>query len=234
MRTLVIISLLLSLPASKLVAQKGESETVQVSMALLSLAPDHGGRVVIGTGEHSSDPMQLSTRYFSRVVKAKMGEGRRINLYFPAVNGEDDTAKPLSSIVVPVGCRRVYVALTPGKNAIAPYKALVIPSSKMPIGSMMLMNSTGKPIGLKLEGNKPQQIKPRSFLMLKAKSPSAPQAVEILTPSKKDKTKWKTVFSSKWYIAARHREFCIIYPSSHGGGVRVRSLFEKSVRVPTQ
>lgn len=153
-------------------------------------------------------------------MKGTLGEKRRLTLLFPGGQEGQVPGKLLASFEVPIASKRVYVVLNPSQDGSPSYRAIVIPATRMPVGSMLVMNATSLPVVLKIEGSKPYPLRSRQSLVLKAQTPSVSQAVEILLPSEKVKGQWDPVFSSKWHLASEKREFCFLYPASKGRGWR--------------
>lgn len=190
-------------------------------MAALSLPPGADGLLHWRDGEAATEPLQLSTRYFSERLKLKGGVIRFHEQPVEKDQADPPPPKPLISLKIPAGAKLVYIVLwsETGEDGKAAWRGSLLNAADWKANSMKVVNACKVPLGI-TAGSKRLQLlpgKPADFHSRNWKE-SFPVKIYLMKPEV------KPVFSSTWRVSPGRRELCFI--ASLNGAISIRSLMD--------
>lgn len=201
----------------------------EVSVAALSLPPGADGLLHWRDGEAATNPVQLSTRYFSERLKLKGGVIRFYEQPVAKEQTDPPPPEPVISLKLPAGARLVYIVLwsDTGEDKKAAWRGSVLNAADWKENSMKVVNACQVPLGI-TAGQKRLQLlpgKPTDFHARDWKE-AFPVKIFLLKPEV------KPVFSSTWRVSAGRRELCFI--ASLNGAISIRSLIDLAPPPPPE
>lgn len=213
--------ILMAAAAAPCIAQQQQQAAAGVSVAALSLPDGSDGLLHWRADASATQPLQLSTRYFSDPVTPA---GAAIRFYGePVVAGPDvaDGPSPLVTVAIPAGVRRAYIVLwaeADEAQEIA-WRGQVLAANDWKAGSMKVFNVTTETLGI-MAGEKPFQLPAGRSMDFTAADWRDAFAVRIVRLGPES----RTIFSSTWRVTDGRREVCFI--GNINGAITLRSLIE--------
>jgi hypothetical protein len=215
--TCLVALFLLAAPAS---SQADEGPFCKISLAALSLPAGSDGLLHWIGKEPESEPLQLSTRYFSNRFEPKSG---LLRLYAsPTVIEEGEPIPPpLLTIKVPSGNGLVYAVLWGEKNADGntTWHSRTFTARDWKRGTLKLINASRETLGLMVGEKKIKLPGGKSYDFTAREWPKPFPAKIYLT-----EPEMRRVFSSTWRVTAASRELCFV--AKVRGAVSLRSLID--------
>lgn len=208
---------------------RGQTPTLTFTFGALSLSPGSEGGFHLRTGESTSTPVQMSTRYFCEPVTAAVTS---IELYAQPLGKELKGAPPAAPLLrLPLDTSStgsfhvvIWNDTSQGKERLA---GKVFAAEKWPAGRMLLLNASAVPIAIEA-GTVRQVLKAGASFAFPASEAGQSLPVKMYLQDGAPPGKAKLVFSSAWRIEGDRRELCVIYPNPASRSVSVRSLMERA------
>lgn len=193
----------------------------EVAVAALSLPDEATGLLHWRVADEATQPLQLSTRYFSERIKVP---GKVIQFHgepLQAGKPQEPPPQPLVALNLPPATKLVYVILwaETGEGGAKRWKSMLFRGEDWKAGSLKILNGAVDTVGI-AAGEKHLQVARGKSLDFHANDFKEAFPVKIF----RLKPETKLVFSSKWRIAADRRELCFI--SSNGDAISLRSLLD--------
>ena len=221
---LVVYSLLL---AAICPAQETPCE---IAVAALALPGDTNSLLHLRNGAQTSQPLQLSLRYFSERIKLP---GHVFQLFQDPLLGKstpDKTPPPaLLTLNIPEDAKLAYVVLWAEQKPNQPlvWRATTFNANDWPRNCLKLLNACPNALGI-AAGESHQTLLPKTKSMnFPAKDWEASFPVKVYQIDPKP----KLVFSSTWRVSTGQRELCVLFKS--GEGIALRAVMERDLKPPT-
>ena len=198
-------------------------------MAVLSLPAGADGLLHLRTGAETSQPLQLSLRYFSDRIQLP---GHVFQLFKDPVLGKSPTDNPppppLLTLIIPEDAKLAYVVLWAEKtsNQQLVWRATTFNANDWPRNCLKLLNACPNPLAI-TAGDRRQTLLPKAKSMnfpAKDWDASFPVKIHQLQP------KPKLVFSSTWRVSTGQRELSVLFNS--GQGIALRAVMERDPAPP--
>lgn len=193
----------------------------EIAVAALTLPDEATGLLHWRAANEATQPLQLSTRYFSERIKVP---GKVIHFHdepLQADKPQEPPPQPLVAVNLPQATKLVYVILwaESGEDGAKQWKSMVFRGEDWKAGSLKVLNGAVDTVGI-AAGEKRLQVARGKSLDFHANDFKEAFPVKIF----RLKPETKLIFSSKWRIAADRRELCFI--SSNGDAISLRSLLD--------
>lgn len=221
---LLAIFAVISLPLAQ-----AQTQTVTFTFGALSLPSGSDGSLHLKTGEATSTPVQMSTRYFCEPVTAAV---TAIELYAQPLGKDPKGTPPAGPLLrLPLDASSagsfhvvIWNDTSQGKEKLV---GKTFAAEKWPAGRMLLLNASAVPIAIEA-GAVRQVLNAGVSFAFPASGPGQSLPVKMYLQEGPPPGKAKLVFSSAWRIEGDRRELCVIYPNPASRSVSVRSLMERS------
>lgn len=225
MKSNLSIQLLVLLAATVFLTTPGHAQEkggCEVSVAALTLPDDSSGLLHVRVAETATNPLQLSTRYFSERVKLP---SKVLQLFKDPVAAKAPAPPPvpLLTLQIPAEARLAYAVLwteVDDKNKTV-WKGRVFDAKDWDQSSLKVLNATSESIGIRA-GTKEillEQGKSTSFNSHEWAKPFPAKIFQL-------KPQPKNIFSSTWQVSSGIRELCFIFSANNS--VSLRSIMEIS------
>ena len=219
--TRVLLTACLFFLAATLSSRAAGEGGCEVSVAALTLPDEATGLLHWRAANEATQPLQLSTRYFSERIKVP---GTVVHFHekpLQADKPQEAPPQPLVAVNLPADSRLVYVILwaESGEGGATRWKSMLFRSEDWKPGSLKVLNGAVDTVGI-AAGEKRLQVLRGKSLDFHAKDFKEAFPVKIF----RLKPETKLLFSSKWRIAADRRELCFI--SGNGDSISLRSLLD--------
>jgi hypothetical protein len=204
-----------------------DKHVCEVKVATLTVPDGSDGLVHWRSGNTPTEPLQLSTRYFSESLKLESNIIQFFNEPVLAASNQDPPPTPLVTLRIPEGRKLVYIVLTADsdENNRVRWRGSMLDSGNWKAGSMKLFNSCSETLGIAAGSKRIQLLQGKSVdFHVSDWGESFPVKIFRLKPE------LKTVFSSTWRVTAGRRELCFI--GSANGSVKIRSLLDLAANPP--
>jgi hypothetical protein len=193
----------------------------EVAVAALTLPDEATGLLHWRSANEATQPLQLSTRYFSERIKVP---GKVIHFHdrpLQADKPQQPPAQPLVAVNLPAATKLVFVILwaESGEGGATRWRSMLFRGEDWKAGSLKVLNGAVDTVGI-AAGEKRLQVARGKALDFHANDFKEAFPVKIF----RLKPEPKLLFSSKWRIAADRRELCFI--SGNGDAISLRSLLD--------
>lgn len=199
-----------------------EKHSCEVKIATLALPDGAGGLIHWRSGNTPTSPLQLSTRYFSEVLKLESNVIQFFKDPVLALSNKEKPPEPLVTLTIPAGQRLSYIVLLQDsdENHQSRWRGSLLNAADWKAGSMKLFNACSEPLGI-AAGQKRIQLSQGKSVDFQAdewNGEAFPVKIFRLQPE------LKTIFSSSWRVTVGRRELCFV--GNVNNSISLRSLID--------
>ncbi len=208
--------------SGNLCAQRDDKRIVTVQIGCTSLAAKQ--RVLSAfSGSGDWEDIPLSARYLTDPVKLSVS-GKKLSFYAPDEQpSPENPVEPLVTIDIPAADRQFLILLFPSGKEKPAYKGVAISSKEFRFGGLCMINASGVPISMTINGKLAKVILPQKSQFLSPRFDGENRAVAVQFFASKSK---KPFYSANWNLRKDLREVHFVYLDPRTKRLKIKTIID--------